>query len=72
MNFLVVNMEALTLGSIVLPNIFFMFYFIQSGRTTAAALPVIFFYVMAKTVPLQFVRLVRSRTRIRFWPPVSV
>lgn len=51
MNFLVVNMEALTLGSIVLPNIFFMFYFIQSGRTTAAALPVIFFYVMAKTVP---------------------
>ncbi len=51
MNFLVINMEALTLGSIVLPNIFFMFYFIQSGRTAAAALPVIFFYVMAKTIP---------------------
>ena len=51
MNFLVINMEALTLGSIVLPNVFFMLYFIQSGRTAAAALPVIFFYVMAKTVP---------------------
>lgn len=51
MNFLVTNMEALTLGSIVLPNIMFMFYFIQNGRTAAAALPVIFFYVMAKTIP---------------------
>lgn len=51
MNFLVINMEALTLGSIVLPNILFMLYFIQQGRTTVAALPVIFFYVMAKTVP---------------------
>lgn len=44
-------MEALTLGSIVLPNIIFMLYFIQQGRTAVVALPVIFFYVMAKTVP---------------------
>lgn len=51
MNFLVINMEALTLGSIVLPNIIFMLYFIQQGRTAVVALPVIFFYVMAKTVP---------------------
>lgn len=51
MNFLVINMEALALGSIVLPNVFFMLCFIQQGRTAPAALPVIFFYVMAKTVP---------------------
>lgn len=44
-------MEALTLGSIVLPNIIFMLYFIQQGRTAVVALPVIFFYVMAKTFP---------------------
>lgn len=51
MLFLITNLEALSLGYIVIPNIVLMTYFIQNSRNPAAALPMILFYTALKTTP---------------------
>lgn len=51
MTFLITNLETLSLGYVVLPNILFMTYFIQNSRQPVAALPMILFYAALKTTP---------------------
>lgn len=51
MSFLITNLETLSLGYVVLPNILFMTYFIQNSRQPEAALPMILFYAALKTTP---------------------
>lgn len=51
MKWLETEMETVSLGTVALPNVLFMTYFIQHFRRPAAALPVIMFYVMVKTTP---------------------
>lgn len=51
MKWLEIEMETVSLGAVALPNVLFMTYFMQHSRQAVAALPVIMFYVMVKTVP---------------------
>lgn len=51
MKWLEIEMETVSLGAVALPNVLFMTYFMQHSRRAVAALPVIMFYVMVKTVP---------------------
>ena len=51
MKFLITNLEAMSLGYVVIPNILFIVYFTQNGRHTEFAWPAILFYVIVKTIP---------------------
>lgn len=48
---LLINQDALNYGYFALPTMLLIQYFASQGRTVKSAMPVIFFYVFAKTIP---------------------